>query len=123
MIQTETVLNIADNSGAKSVRCIQIPKTSKASIGDIIIVSIQKLNPKKGLGKLKKGEVCYCLIVRTKFKVQRKDGTFLKFNENSGILLTKKGKILPVGSRSFGASIRELRKKYNDLVSKFERIF
>lgn len=120
MIQTESIINIVDNSGAKFAKCIQISKKKKAFLGDIIIVSIQELDSKKGFGKIKKGEIFHCLLVRTKYRFLRKDGTFLKFNENAGILLNKQ--LNPIGSRFFGYSIRELRKKYIKIVSIFEKI-
>lgn len=107
MIQVETTLAIADNSGAKSAVCIKVLGGSKkkyANIGDIIKVSVKTATPR---GKIKKGEVHSALVVRTKRGVVRKDGTVVRFDDNSVILLSPK--MEPVGSRIFGPVTRELK--------------
>jgi large subunit ribosomal protein L14 len=110
MIQTETSLAVADNSGAKSVVCIKVLGGSKrryASIGDVIKVSIKTANPK---GKVKSGEVFSALVVRTKKGVTRKDGTIIRFDDNAVVLLSQK--MEPVGSRVFGPVTKELRNSH-----------
>jgi large subunit ribosomal protein L14 len=113
MIQPETHLSVADNTGAKIAKCIKTFKTSRynqADIGSIIAVSIQKADAHK---KVKKGQVKLGLIIRTKKGIHRKDGTSLRFGDNSIVLIThdNKGEIIPVGTRIFGPVIRELRNK------------
>lgn len=120
MIQTESILNIIDNSGVKSVKCIGIPKKKQAFLGDICTVSIQKLDLKKGKGSFKKGQVVPCLIVRTKFKFLRKDGNFILFQENAGILLTKDLNL--VGSRAFGVTPYEIAKLHFKFATIFDAI-
>ncbi|MBW1878065.1 MAG: 50S ribosomal protein L14 [Deltaproteobacteria bacterium] len=116
MIQMETVLDVADNSGAKKVRCIKVLGGSKrryASIGDIIVVSVKDAAPN---GKVKKGELTRAVIVRTRKEIRRKDGTYIRFDNNSAVLLTKENE--PVGSRIFGPVARELRaKRFMKIVS------
>ncbi|AGO28343.1 50S ribosomal subunit protein L14 [Candidatus Tremblaya phenacola PAVE] len=110
MIQPETSLAVADNSGAKSVVCIKVLGGSKkryASIGDIIKVSIKTANPK---GKVKSGEVFSALVVRTKKGITRKDGTVIRFDDNAVVLLSQK--MEPVGSRVFGPVTRELKNSH-----------
>ncbi|PHN16206.1 50S ribosomal protein L14 [Candidatus Tremblaya phenacola] len=107
MIQTESVLNVADNSGAKAVVCIKVLGGSKrryANIGCIIKVSIKEAVPK---GKIKKGEVHSALIVRTKKGIYRPDGSTIRFDDNSVVLLNCKYE--PIGSRVFGPVARELK--------------
>lgn len=109
MIQTETILEVADNSGAKKVACIKILGGSKrryASVGDIIMVSIKDAMPHS---KVKKGDVLEAVIVRTAKEVRRPDGTYIKFDTNAAVLLTKQGE--PIGTRIFGPVARELRAK------------
>ena len=109
MIQMESVLDVADNSGAKRVRCLKVLGGSKrkyASIGDIIVVSIKDATPN---GKVKKGQVAKAVIVRTRKEIRRRDGTCIRFDTNSAVLLTKDNE--PVGSRIFGPVARELRAK------------
>ncbi len=109
MIQTETILEVADNSGAKKVACIKILGGSKrryASVGDIIMVSIKDAMPHS---KVKKGDVLEAVIVRTAKEVRRPDGTYIKFDTNAAVLLTKQGE--PIGTRIFGPVARELRGK------------
>jgi len=107
MIQMQTILNIADNSGARSVMCIKVLGGSKrryANIGDIIKVAIKEAIP---LGKVKKGQVCDALVVRTKKGVRRRDGSLIKFDENAAVLLSANK--APIGTRVFGPVTRELR--------------
>jgi large subunit ribosomal protein L14 len=109
MIQTETVLNIADNSGAKKVLCIKVLGGSKkryARIGDIIKVTIKDAIPR---GKVKKGDVYDALVVRTKHGVRRADGSLIRFDGNAAVLLDNKKE--PIGTRVFGPVTRELRAK------------
>ncbi len=109
MIQVETALQVADNSGAKEVACIKVLGGSHrryASVGDIIIVSVKDAMPHS---KVKKGEVMQAVIVRTKKEVRRPDGSYIKFDSNAAVLLTKQGE--PVGTRIFGPVARELRAK------------
>ncbi len=109
MIQVESRLMVADNSGAKEVACIKVLGGSKrryASIGDIIMVSVKDAMPHT---KVKKGDVMQAVIVRTKKEVRRPDGSYIKFDSNAAVLLTKQGE--PVGTRIFGPVARELRAK------------
>ncbi len=107
MIQTETVLNVADNSGARKVLCIKVLGGSKrryAHIGDVIRVTVKDAIPR---GKVKKGEICNALIVRTKKGVRRSDGSLIRFDSNAAVLLDNKRE--PLGTRVFGPVTRELR--------------
>jgi large subunit ribosomal protein L14 len=107
MIQMETVLDVADNSGAKSVCCIKVPGGSHrttASIGDIVVVSIREAIPR---GKVKKGDVHKAVIVRTRYALRRKDGTIIRFDRNAAVLINKDKE--PIGTRIFGPVTRELR--------------
>ena len=107
MIQTETVLNVADNSGARKVLCIKVLGGSKrryAQIGDVIRVTVKDAIPR---GKVKKGEICNALIVRTKKGVRRSDGSLIRFDSNAAVLLDNKRE--PIGTRVFGPVTRELR--------------
>lgn len=109
MIQVESTLDVADNSGAKKVACIKVLGGSKrryASVGDIIVVSVKEAMPH---AKVKKGEVMKAVVVRTTKEVGRPDGSFIKFDNNSAVLLTKQ--LEPVGTRIFGPVARELRQK------------
>ena len=116
MIQDNTDCNVADNSGAKKVRCIKVLGGSKrryASIGDIIVVTVKEAIPNS---KVKKGTVQKAVIVRTAKEVQRNDGSFIKFDDNSVVLLSKDKE--PMGTRIFGPVARELRaKKFMKIVS------
>jgi len=116
MIQMESVLDVADNSGAKKLRCIKVLGGSKrkyATVGDIIVVSIKDAAPN---GKVKKGQVTKAVIVRTKKEVRRPDGSYIRFDNNSAVILTKENE--PLGSRIFGPVARELRaKKFMKIVS------
>ena len=109
MIQMSSTLDVADNSGAKKVFCIKVLGGSKrkyASIGDIIVVSIKEAIPN---AKVKKGEVAKAVIVRTKKEVSRQDGSYIRFDTNSAVLVDKDNE--PVGTRIFGPVARELRAK------------
>jgi large subunit ribosomal protein L14 len=116
MIQMESVLDVADNSGAKRVRCIKVLGGSKrkyATIGDVIVVSVKDAAPN---GKVKKGQVARAVIVRTRKEVRRKDGSYIRFDDNSAVLINKENE--PVGSRIFGPVARELRaRKFMKIVS------
>jgi large subunit ribosomal protein L14 len=116
MIQTESVLNVADNSGAKKVLCIRVlggTRRRYASIGDIIVVTVKEAIPR---AKVKKGDVLKAVIVRTAKEIKRMDDTAVKFDENSAVLLTANGE--PMGTRIFGPVARELRAKgYMKIVS------
>ncbi len=107
MIQMRTVLDAADNSGARSLKCIKVLGGSKrryARIGDVIKVSIGDAIPR---GKVKKGEVYNAVVVRTRSGVRRPDGSIIKFDTNAAVLLT--AKLEPIGTRIFGPVTRELR--------------
>jgi large subunit ribosomal protein L14 len=109
MIQMTSVLDVADNSGAKKVFCIKVLGGSRrryAGIGDVIIVSIREAIPG---AKVKKGEVARAVIVRTKRELARPDGSFIKFDGNSAVLINKENE--PIGTRIFGPVARELRAK------------
>ena len=116
MIQVETNLIVADNSGAKKVRCIRVLGGSGrryASIGDLIVVSVKAAIPNSSV---KKGEVSRAVIVRTKKEVRRKDGSYIRFDENAAVLLNNQNE--PIGTRIFGPVARELRdKQYMNIVS------
>ena len=109
MIQMQTKLDVADNSGAKQVQCIKVLGGSKrrtASIGDIIVVSVKEAIPR---GKVKKGEVLKAVIVRTKKEIRRSDGSAIRFDTNAAVLVNANGE--PLGTRIFGPVTRELRTK------------
>ncbi len=109
MIQIQTTLDVADNSGAKKVGCIKVLGGSKrryASIGDIVVVSVKDAMPHS---KVKKGEVYKAVIVRTKKEIGRPDGSHIRFDNNSAVLLNKS--MEPIGTRIFGPVARELRAK------------
>jgi large subunit ribosomal protein L14 len=116
MIQTESVLDVADNSGAKKVLCIKVLGGSKrkyATVGDVIVVSIKEAIPN---AKVKKGSVMKAVIVRTSKELRRADGSYIRFDTNSAVLITNEGE--PVGTRIFGPVARELRaKNYMKIVS------
>ena len=109
MVQTTTTLDVADNSGAKKIMCIRVlggTKRKYASIGDVIVVSIKEAIPN---AKVKKGEIAKAVIVRTKKEVSRQDGSYIRFDTNSAVLVDKDNE--PVGTRIFGPVARELRAK------------
>jgi len=116
MVQQQTMLDIADNSGAKRVMCIKVLGGSKrkyASIGDVIIVAIKEAIPNS---KVKKGDVARAVVVRTRREINRPDGSYIKFDGNSAVLISKDDE--PIGTRIFGPVARELRaKKYMKIIS------
>ncbi len=116
MIQTESVLQVADNSGARQVKCIKVLGGSKrryARVGDLIVVAVKEAMPG---GKVKKGEVQRAVVVRTAKEFRRADGSSIRFDENAAVLLTKQGE--PMGTRIFGPVTRELRNKgYMKIIS------
>jgi large subunit ribosomal protein L14 len=116
MIQEETNLVVADNSGAKKVRCIRVLGGSDrryAGLGDLVVVSVKSAIPG---AQVKKGDVAKAVIVRTKKETRRKDGSFIRFDENAAVLINDAGE--PRGSRIFGPVARELREKqYMKIVS------
>jgi large subunit ribosomal protein L14 len=109
MIQEETNLVVADNSGARRVRCIRVlggHEKRYATVGDIIVVSVKDAIPNAGV---KKGDKSRAVIVRTKKEIRRKDGSYIRFDENAAVLLNNQGE--PRGTRIFGPVARELRDK------------
>jgi large subunit ribosomal protein L14 len=109
MIQMQTVLNVADNSGAKKVACIKVLGGSRrryASLGDVIVIAVKEALPNS---KVKKGDVMKAVVVRTVKEVRRADGSYLKFDDNSAVLISNQ--MEPVGTRIFGPVARELRAK------------
>ncbi len=107
MIQMQTVLDAADNSGARRIQCIKVLGGSKrryAAIGDVIKVSVKDAIPR---GKVKKGEIYNAVVVRTRKGVRRKDGSLIRFDGNAAVLLTPR--LEPIGTRIFGPVTRELR--------------
>lgn len=116
MIQMQTRLSVADNSGAKKVQCIKVLGGSKrryASIGDVIIVSVKESLPNS---KVRKGDVQRAVVVRTRKEITRDDGTYIRFDENAAVLIDKIGQ--PLGTRIFGPVARELRgRNYMKIVS------
>lgn len=109
MIQMQTRLNVADNSGAKELMCVKVIGGSKrryASIGDIIVVSIKEALPNS---KVKKGDVAKAVVVRTVHKLKRPDGSYIRFDDNSAVLINAAKE--PIGTRIFGPVARELRAK------------
>jgi len=116
MIQAETNLDVADNSGARRVQCIKVLGGSKrkfASIGDVIVVSVKEAIPR---GRVKKGEVVQAVVVRTAKDVHRPDGSAIRFDRNAAVLINKQGE--PIGTRIFGPVTRELRaKNYMKIIS------
>jgi len=109
MIQMQTQLTVADNSGAKRVACIKVLGGSRrryAGVGDVIVVSVKEALPNS---KVKKGDVMKAVIVRTAKEIRRNDGTYLKFDDNSAVLISEQ--MEPIGTRIFGPVARELRAK------------
>ncbi len=109
MIQTQSILNVADNSGARKVMCIKVLGDSKkryARIGDLISCSVKAAIPG---GNVKKGEVVLAVVVRTKKEIRRRDGSYIRFDENAAVIINKEKE--PVGTRIFGPVARELREK------------
>ena len=123
MIQVESNLAVADNSGARAVRCIKVlgGSTSRkrglsrrtAALGDVIVCSVKKAIPSS---EVKAGDIVKCLIVRTSFPVRRKDGSYIRFDDNAVVVIDEDGN--PKGTRIFGAVARELREKnYMKIIS------
>ena len=116
MIQTTTVLDVADNSGAKKIACIKVlggTKRRYATIGDVIVVSVKEALVN---AKVKKGEVARAVIVRTRRELKRPDGSYIKFDSNSAVMVTKENE--PIGTRIFGPVARELRaRKFMKIIS------
>ena len=111
MIQTQTVLKVADNSGAKNVLCIQVSggyKKRYASVGDIIVCAVRSAAPH---APIKKGDVVKAVVVRTKKEIRRADGSYLRFDDNACVIITDKEKKEPKGTRIFGPVAREIREK------------
>jgi|TARA_B100001057_G_scaffold170695_1_gene171508 large subunit ribosomal protein L14 len=109
MIQMQTNLDVADNSGARRVQCIKVLGGSKrkyASVGDVIVVSVKEAIPR---GRVKKGDVRKAVVVRTSKEVRRDDGTAIRFDSNAAVILSNSGE--PIGTRIFGPVVRELRAK------------
>ena len=109
MIQSETNLEVADNSGARRVQCIKVLGGSKrrtASIGDVIVVSVKEAIPR---GKVKKGEIHRAVIVRTAKEIRRPDGGAIRFDKNAAVLISQQNE--PIGTRIFGPVTRELRSR------------
>jgi large subunit ribosomal protein L14 len=116
MIQMQTNLDVADNSGARRVQCIKVLGGSKrrtATVGDIIVVSVKEAIPR---GRVKKGDVHQAVIVRTAKEIRRPDGSAIRFDRNAAVLINKQGE--PIGTRIFGPVTRELRaRKFMKIVS------
>ena len=109
MIQMQTNLDVADNSGARRIQCIKVLGGSKrkyASVGDVIVVSVKEAIPR---GRVKKGDVRRAVVVRTAKEVRRKDGTAIRFDRNAAVIINTSNE--PVGTRIFGPVVRELRGK------------
>jgi large subunit ribosomal protein L14 len=116
MIQTETVLEVADNSGARKVACIRVLGGSRrryASVGDLIVVSVKDAIPN---ARVKKGEVRRAVVVRTARSISRSDGSFIRFDDNAAVILDNQKE--PIGTRIFGPVARELRaRKFMKIIS------
>lgn len=116
MIQMRTMLDVADNSGARKVGCIKVLGSSKrkyASVGDVIVVSVKDAIPN---AKIKKGDVVRAVVVRTKKGIRRIDGSYIRFDDNSAVLINPQNE--PLGTRIFGPVARELRaKKFMKIIS------
>jgi len=116
MIQMQSNLDVADNSGARRVQCIKVLGGSKrkyATVGDVIVVSVKEATP---TGKVKKGDVSKAVVVRTSKEIRRSDGSYIRFDTNAAVLLDEKGE--PVGTRIFGPVARELRaRQYMKIVA------
>lgn len=119
MIQQQTIVKVSDNSGAKTAKCIKVLggfKRKYAYVGDIVVVSIQKLKNKSGTSKVKKGEVYKALIIKTKMKTKKKDGTLSNFDYNSVSLMNKQ--LNPLGTRIVGPVSKKLKQhKYMKFAS------
>ena len=122
MIQAETNLEVADNSGARRIQCIKVLGGSKrryASVGDVIVVTIKEAIPR---GRVKKGEIARAVVVRTAKDIRRPDGSAIRFDSNAAVLITPQGE--PIGTRIFGPVTRELRAKhYMKIISLAPEVF
>lgn len=115
MIQTETILNVADNSGARKVMCIKVLGGSRrryAGVGDVIIASVKEANPR---GTVKKGEVVRAVVVRTAKEFGRPDGSYTRFDRNAAVIIDEQNQ--PRGTRIFGPVARELRQDFTRIIS------
>ena len=116
MIQMQTILNVADNSGAKKLMCIKVlggTRRRYAILGDVVVVSVREAIPNS---KVKKGEVMKAVIVRTVKEYRRPDGSYIKFGDNAGVLINPQNE--PIGTRIFGPVARELRaRKFTKIIS------
>lgn len=116
MIQQESMLDVADNSGAKKVMCVKVlggTRRKYAGVGDVIVVAIKEAIPR---AKVKKGDVRRAVIVRTRKQLSRPDGTYIRFDENAAVLINEQGE--PIGTRIFGPVARELRaRRYMKIIS------
>jgi large subunit ribosomal protein L14 len=116
MIQAQTNMDVADNSGARRIQCIKVLGGSKrkyASVGDVVVVSVKEAIPR---GRVKKGDVLKAVIVRTAKDIRRADGTAIRFDRNAAVLINNQGE--PIGTRIFGPVTRELRaKRYMKIIS------
>jgi large subunit ribosomal protein L14 len=116
MIQMQTILNVADNSGAKKLMCIKVlggTRRRYAGLGDVVVVSVREAIPNS---KVKKGDVMKAVIVRTVKEFRRLDGSYIKFGDNAGVLINPQNE--PIGTRIFGPVARELRaKKFTKIIS------
>ncbi len=116
MIQSESTLEVADNSGARRVQCIRVLGGSRrrwASVGDVIIVSVKEAIPR---GRVRKGDIHRAVVVRTSKEIRRPDGTTIRFDRNAAVLITQQGE--PIGTRIFGPVTRELRaRQYMKIIS------
>ena len=116
MIQVETNLEVAENSGARRIQCLKVLGGSKrryASVGDVIVVTVKEAIPR---GRVKKGEIVRAVVVRTAKDIRRRDGSAIRFDSNAAVLISPQGE--PIGTRIFGPVTRELRaKKYMKIIS------
>ena len=116
MIQSESNLEVADNSGARRVQCIKVlggSKRTTAHVGDVVVVTVKEAIPR---GRVKKGDIHRAVIVRTAKEIRRTDGTAIRFDRNAAVLITRQGE--PIGTRIFGPVTRELRaKKFMKIIS------
>ena len=115
MIQTESMLNVADNSGARKIMCIKVLGGSRrryARVGDVIVASVKEANPR---GTVKKGEVVRAVVVRTAKEFGRPDGSYTRFDKNAAVIIDNQNQ--PRGTRIFGPVARELRKDFTRIIS------